>query len=827
MPTIFRHSIRRLRKRPGFTLIAVLSLTIGIGANTAIFSVLDAVIFERQPYHQVDRLFDVYLDQDGFAASPHSYPDYEDLREAARGLAELGGAAMTFVPRDGAEGVELTTGELVSANYFELLGLPMALGRGFEPGDDIEGSGNSVVLSHDHWQREHAGDPNVLGSSMRLNGREYRIVGVAPAGFKGSLKGFLPELFVPVSMDGALSPGEGRLASRTSHWFFVKARLEDDTRIEELDTALSALAGDLEGRFPDAWDSKNGFNLIPTRKVLLNPMIDGFLWAGAGAMMAMVGLVLVIACANLAGFLVARATDRRKETAIQLAMGATRRTLIGHQMLDAALLAGLGGLGGGAFAWVTSRLLAAATMPGGLPLRIPTRFDANVLLFCLGVSLLSALLFGLLPAIRSTRLNPNAVLKDENAGGVAKQRLRGALVIAQIAVCTVLLVGSGLFLRSLVGMQSVDPGFGNEPTALLTYGLPTERWSTPEERRQFREELFRELESQPGVTGIAAIDNLHLNLTNSQGMSLVIDGVQPPPDARYHDADMATVGNRFFEVAGIPVVDGKTFEAQHHAQAPSVAVVSQAFAERFFPGESAVGRNMRRPPVDGAIPDSDGDDRLALERQNIEIIGVVADTAVGVIGEQPKPFVYLSAQQRDRLFYTVLARTEADPVQLAGVMMATARRIEPNIMISESKTMSDHLALQLLPARAFALSFGIFAALALLLALVGLYGIVAMTVAGRTREMGIRISLGAPRGHVVGALMQGGVVLAATGAGLGALGAVLLARTLDRLLYGSAGGDPIVLLGVPALMIGCAALASLLPALRALRIDPASSLRAS
>ncbi|HVS64218.1 MAG TPA: ABC transporter permease [Thermoanaerobaculia bacterium] len=818
---LLRTSLRRLRARPGFTAVAVLSLALGIGANTAMFSVVDAVVLRSQPYADPESLVEIYIDGKSFEYEPLSYPDFLDVRRVTGDLLEgVTGAGYTLAQADKrGGGVEMLAGELVPANYFRLLGIEPPLGRGFEEGEDVgEGASPVVVLSWDRFVQAHGGERSIVGREIRLSGRAYTVVGVAPQSYHGSVRGLAPDFYAPITMDGAFSPDDrGRLQSRTSHWFFVRGRLADGVERAALDTRLAALAAELKQNEPGSWDTANGFTTVPTRQVVMNPMIDKFLYAGGALLMALVVMVLTITCANLASFLLARAADQRKEVAIRSALGATRRQLVAQQMADAAILALLGGSIGVTVASALVSLLGSRPLPVAIPIRLQAAVDARMLIFSLAVTLLSALLFGLAPALQSTRVEAAPVLKDEGTGGGSKkQRLRSGLVIGQVALSTLLLVVAGLFLRSLSAMQEVDPGFAQAPTAILNFGIPHSHGDAAQ-RRAFIDSLVAEVASMPEVEAVGTIDNLHLNVTNTQSVRFNIDGLEPPEGAEAHLADYAWADGGFFDAAGVRIVEGRPFDSRDRRtleegerEAATVAVVSQAFVDRYLPDRPALGQVLHRP-----------------DRGDVEIVGVASDTMVRLLGEEPRPFVYLSAEQADQVNTTLVARTGGDATALVARILTRARTLEPELMVLESRTVEDHLATQLFPSRALAAAFVVFGALALMIAAIGLYGVVSFTVAARAREIGIRMSLGASAGSVVRLLMRGGAALVLLGGVTGIVLALVVSRVAGSLLFRIDTQDPLVFFSVPAILLLVAGVATLLPTLRALQVSPSSTLRAS
>jgi predicted permease len=485
---------------------------------------------------------------------------------------------------------------------------------------------------------------------------------------------------------------------------------------------------------------------------------------------------------------------------------------VGQLLTETTLLSLLGGAAGVALGQGLLALLLGADLPLPIPLTLDLGLDANVLGFSLLVSVAAGLLLGLAPALQTTNPDVSATIKDETAGvgrggGLT---LRNALVVLQVATSVILLVGAGLFLRSFQRIQTVDPGFGREPSAILTIMLPGTRYSD-EEGARFEKRLEERLLQVPGVTAVGATSNLHLNTLNTQNMEVNVDGIEPPEGRDSHMVDRATVSAGFFEAAGVRLLRGRNFEASDHPDSPKVAIVNEALVEKFWPGQDPLGRMLRRP--------DEGDDDLI-------VVGVAATAKVRSLGEAPRPFVYVPFSQRYTSFLTVVAKTGADPERTAIDLMAASRELDPELWIWESKTMARHLGIVLLPARLSALLLSAFAALALALASIGLYGIVSYSVSQRSREVGIRMSLGADGGSVVGMLMGSGLKLAGVGAAVGILASVAASPALANLLFGIQTTDVVSFVGMPLLLIAVATLAAYVPARRASRIDPVRALKA-
>ena len=557
------------------------------------------------------------------------------------------------------------------------------------------------------------------------------------------------------------------------------------------------------------WDPAGQFVLLPLTDVLIFPPLDVFIRAAAWLLMVVVGLVLLLACTNLASFLLARALDRRKEIALRLALGASRGSLVRRLLTETTLLSLLAsGAGVGLAVWLLD-LLATADLPLPAPVTLDLRLDGNVLGFTFGVSVVAGFLLGLVPALQSTRPDVAGALRSESAGGgqPGKLRSRNALVVTQLTISLVLLVGAGLFLRSFQRVQSVDPGFGREPSALMTFLAPATRF-TPDEARVYTRRLLDRFRALPGVEAVGAISNLHLNPLSQRSSDFNVDGFEPPTDHGAFMADRAEVEPGFFEAAGIEIVRGRNFDDADRPDTQSVVIVSEAMARRFWTDGDAVGRLVRRR-----------DDPSWL------VVGVASDAKVRTLGESPRNMIYLPYSQRFTPSLTVVARTSIDPERTALALLTASRELDPDLWVLETKTMDRHLALMRLPQQLSAFVLSAFGVLALALAAVGLYGVVSYGVARRTREIGIRKALGADGPRVVRLLVAGGLKLVVIGGALGLALAVVATRLLGGLLFEIDALDPLTFVGVP-LVLGVAALvAAYLPARRASRVSPVVALR--
>ncbi len=809
-----RYASRRLTQSPGFTAVAVLSLALGIGANTAIFSLVNAIILKEPPFESPEELVNIYMQYPDSDFNTFSYPDYLDLLDGTSEVfSEVAASQFAIIQIDREGGIEIHPGEVVTGNYFTLLGIEAVIGRTLLPEDDeAEGAHPVVMLEHGYWQRAYGGDPEVVGREIRMGGRSYTIVGVTPESYTGTVRGLVPAVFAPFMMVNELMPMGGNvLENRGSHSALIKARLEPGITVVHAQSVVDGVAAHLTEQAPEDWDLDAGIMIVPTRGVIVIPPLDRFILAAAWLLMVVVGLVLLMACTNLASFLLARGLDRRKEIALRLALGATRRTLVGQLLTETMLLGLAGGVAGVAFAVGLIRLLLSADLPLPVPITLDLGLDGMVLGFSLLVSLLAGVVLGLAPAVQSTKPDVATTLKDESAGGGqrGKSTLRNVLVVAQVAASLVLLVGAGLFLRSFQRVQSVDPGFGREPAAIMTFLVPTNRYSE-DEGRVFTRTLLERFEQLPGVEAVGLIGNIHLNASGRiYNYSINVEGVEPPPGRDFHIVDYSPVDPGFFDAAGIGIIRGRNFNDQDLPDSPRVAVINQVMARRFWPGQDPIGRTIHRE-----------------DAEDLTVVGVATDTKIRSIGEEPRSFIYRPYSQAYAPFLTVLARTSLDPEQTALDLLAAGRELDPELWVWQAKTMKQHLGIMLLPARLSAVILSAFSVLALALAAIGLYGIVSYAVSRRTREVGIMMSLGADHATVIRMLMSSGLKLVAIGGVIGLVMAFAAAKLVSGLLFNVSSFDLTTFLSVPLVLGAAAMLAAYIPARRASRVDPASALRA-
>ncbi|HKE86672.1 MAG TPA: ABC transporter permease [Vicinamibacterales bacterium] len=810
-----RYGLRMLRKHAGFTAMAVLSLGIGIGANTTIFSIVNAVLLRPVPLGHPEELVTLYERNQETAFSSLSYPDIKDVRDgAASAFTGIAASTIAIAQIDEPGGAVSVVGEAITGGSFSVLGIEPQLGRPILAEDETAHA-TVVMLSHGFWQRRFGGDRSVLGRELRLNGRPYTIVGIAPAEYRGGIPVITPAFYVPMIMLDDLM-GVEMLDARGVHNSFARARLARGVTRAQAETVVARVAASLTGKRPDGWVPNSGFTLYPTANVRIHPQLDQILRAAAGLLLVVVGLLLLLACTNLTSFMLARALDRRREVCLRLAVGATRGALIRQLLVESLLLC----MGGGAMGLALAVGLLNALLGADLHLPYGIGLDVlgldpgpnwNVLTFAAGISVLAGALLGLVPALQSTRPDVAATLKTDNAtvGAVGPLRWRNALVIAQITVSLVLLVGAGLFLRSWQQMLGVDPGFGRPPSAILSIFLPTSKFTADEARRQTRL-LLERFGALPGVEAVGVTNDLPLDTSNTV-IRFTVDGHVPPPGQDTFSADLAAIDGAFFDAAGVALLQGRTFSDLDTPNSEPVAIVSKATALRYWPAGDAVGRLMR----------------ASGERQtHLRVVGVAGDVDVRTRGESPRDMIYVPFTQRDndprRSF---VARTSADASQLGLTLLKAGREIDPDLRVMETKTMAQHLAVTRMPAEVIALVMSVFGGLGLGLAALGLYGVVSYTVTTRTREVGIRMALGARAGVVVRLLASQGMRIVLIGGTIGMALSLGVMRLANGLLFGVETFDPFTLVTAPVVLGTTACLAAYLPARRASRVSPLAALR--
>ena len=815
-----RGGLRMLKKSPGFTFVAVLSLALGIGANTAIFTIINAVFLHPLPVEEPARLAEVFT-RDTLTVNTNanlqltgtSLPNYEDYRDQNSVFTGLGMISFPIPLNWGgqAEPQQLNA-SLVSGNFFDVLGVKPYRGRTFiADGDKKLGANPEVVLSYSLWARRFGSDEKFIGQTITLNGTAYTVVGVAPPGFKGIFSLGRPDLlWIPITMRDYVLTGQLKALenNRRFRWLSIVGRLKPQADIAQAQAALKTIAASLEKEYPRDNKGRTVELFSLNESALGINQRKQFSLAG-GVLMGVVGLVLLIACVNLANLLLAQAAKREKELSIRAAMGAGRFRLVRQLLTESTVLSLLGGLAGLVVAYWGRNVLWSFRPPFLLEGSIDLSFDARVLGFTLLISLLTGLIFGVIPAIKASGTDINEILKTGGRGaalGWTHNRLRGALVILEIAFALLALVGSGLFLRSMQNAQQYNPGFESQNLFQLRFDLGALRYDADRGQQFFRDVIER-AKTVPGVVSASVSTN---GVFGGGFLGTIFrEGEQTDPNNRGTLVNFDNVTPGHFETMHIPLISGRDFTDFDRENTTRVAVINEAMAKMLWPGQEPLGK--RFAIVTG--PDL------------LQVIGVVGTTVIGQIGEEPQPIAYLPMRQQYSPFGTLVVRTNANPEPLIGAVRTQIQPIDKNLAFTNGQTVQQILGQGLWAARMGAALLGLFGALALILASIGIYGVLAYSVAQRTSEIGLRMALGAQPRQVLGLVLKQGMLLALIGAGVGVLIALPVARMAGSLLYGVSATDPLTYVGITLFLMLIALLACYLPAQHATRIDPLKALR--
>jgi predicted permease len=805
-----RYAWRTLLKSPGFTVTAVLTLALGIGVNATIFSLLKGAVLRPLPgVRDADELVMIVNKTPAGRATSLSHPDYRLFRDENEAFSGL--TASTLVPLslsgDAADGAERVWGEFVTGNLFHVFGVPAALGRTLLPADDTAGGEPVAVLSHGFWQRRFGSDPAVVGQTMRLNGRPVTVVGVAAPGYRGSIAGLVLDVFLPISSWPLIRPFDNPadiMQKWTHQWFIVYGRLKPGVGLTEARASMSTLARSIAREHPND-DLRQRGVVEPLWKAPHGGQT--YMFPILAPLMVAVGLVLVVACANVATLLLVRGTLRRRELAVRAALGAAPKRLLRQLLTESLLLAVLGaGVGFVLAVWV-SEGLASPPVPTPFPIALDTRPDGMVYGFTALIAVASAVLFGLLPALTASKSELVPALKDElvvrhsRLGGV-----RDVLVVGQVAISLLLLVGAGLLLRSADNARRADPGFDPKNVLLVTLDLQPNGYDE-DESRDFFIRLGERVAMLPGVESVAFAHMLPLGVFGAPSRSIEVEGYQ-----RDRDQDMGfhynVVSPGYFETLGIPLDRGRDFTSADGASSRDVVIVNETLARTFWPGREPIGR------------------RIEVSDRWREVVGVARDAKYVRLAEEPQPFFYLPSLQNSETEMTLHVRTAGGPATAAAAVREAVQGLDPHLPLLELGTLEDRLEFSLFGYDMGSTFLAAAGVLALLLACIGLYGVVAYSASQRTRELGVRVALGATRREILALVLGRGMRLIMIGIVLGMAAALVLTSLLGSLLFGVGSTDPATFVATGLLLAAVALLACYIPARHATRVDPLIALRA-
>ena len=799
------YSVRMLLKRPSLTAVAIIAIALGIGANTAIFSVVNTVLLQPLPFEQPQQLVMLAAEQRDQALDGRgsfSVPDFVDIQKQSKTLEYVAThqGTGTIVTEGGDP--ERLLGAAVSADYFPLLRVKPVLGRVFTHDEDKPGAPSVIVLSHSLWQRRFGGDPNIIGREVNIGGKTT-VVGVLPAGFQYPISDEQQDFWEPIF--SATFMTKDLREERAQRILSIIARLKPGLTLDQAKAELDLLSRQIEQQSPIS-NTNTIFNAVSMHEDITRDYRSALL-----VMLGAVGLVLLIACANVANLLLARAAARQKEVAIRMALGASRARIASQLLTESVLLSLAGGALGLLLAsWGMDLLVAYG--PADVPRLRHVSLDRSVLLFTLAISTLTGIVFGLAPALHASRPDPGNMLKDATRGVShgGRSRMRSALIVSEVALSLMLLVGAGLLINSFWRLLQTDAGY--DPKGVLAVDVPLSRakYTNPEQRSAAFEQLISRMKALPGVRDASVVSNVPLTDRDIE-LSFQVEGREPYKPGNEAVADYTVVGSDYFRTMNIAVQRGRVFANSDTANTPQAIVVSEAFVKRYFPDEEPIGRRI---VFDGPT------------KTPREIIGVVADIRRNGLDAEAEPEMYVSHVQNPERRLNLVIRTDSqDGSQLTQSARAEVKAFDPDQIIWRTETLEQLLGTSVAPRRFNMMLLGIFAGVALVLAAVGLYGVMSYSVTWRTHEIGIRMALGAKRGDVLRLVVRQGMIMALIGLVIGLIGALSLSRVMTSMLHGVSPTDPLTFAGVSIVLLGVALLACLIPARRATRVDPIVALR--
>src|SRR5688572_10019567 len=792
-----RYGFRSLLKRPGFTVIALIALALGIGANTAIFSLVNAVVLQPLPYAEPDRLVWVWGNFPGGNRASVSPPDFYDFRGQNKTFEQFAASfslpAPVNITGSGGEPERLNA-SVITGNYLQALGATPALGRGFSLDNEKSGNDQVTILSNALWERRFAGDPGIINQRINLDGKSFEVIGVMP---KDALFPQQADLWVPMNADA--DPG---MKVRAAHFLRPLGRLKPGVTLAQAQADTDTIAAQLAKQYPE---SNTGWSL---RLESLRERLIGSSRTTVFVLFGAVGFVLLIACANVANLLLVRAAGRQKEVALRTALGASRWRIVRQLLTESLLLAICGGVLGALIAAWGIDLLVKLTADS-LPSTVDVKIDATVLAFTLVISVVTGLLFGVLPALRTVKLSLTDALKEggrTSGEGTIRNLTRSVLVVAESAIAVLVLVGAGLLIRSFIALQNTNPGFDTNNVLTMRVDLARAKYNTPEKTANFFQELERRISGLPGVESAGLITELPLT-RQANDAPFIVEG-RPPvrPDERF-GADFRRVNQNYFQSLQIPLLRGRNFTEQEVSDAAKVIVVSEQLVSVAFPNEEPLGKRLL----------------MVIDDDPYEIVGVVGDIRHRSLEFQPYSAIYIPTRQPGRT--NLVIRTQGDPMSLVPAIRKEVQAMDPDQPIAAIRTMGEWVDRSVAAPRYRTTLFGLFALLAMVLAATGIYGVMSYSVAQRTHEIGVRMALGARRIDVLKLVVRQGMLLVVIGLALGLVGAFALTRVMESLLFGVTAKDPITFVAVAGLLAAVAFIACYLPARRATKVDPLTALR--
>ncbi|HJX01104.1 MAG TPA: ABC transporter permease [Terriglobales bacterium] len=813
-----RYGIRQLRKARGFTLIAILTLALGIGANTAIFTVVNTIFLHPLPVKDPDHLMGIFTtDQRNRGGLntflPISQPNAKDVAERSRSFESVmmytgAGVSMTI---DGKP--QAFAAELVSANFFDVLGVQAALGRTFRADEDDAGSEGAIVLSHGLWQRYFASNPNVIGKRVLLNGQGFTVVGVAPRGFKGTAVLGGADMWLPMATHDQVLAGVLREMYNDRRFlnFSAVGRLKPGVTVDQARAELQSVGSQLEHDYPTP-NKGRSFTVVPLLKSTLNPNVQGVAERAGQLMMGVVGLVLLIACANISNLLLARAAGRKREISIRLAIGASRRRIITQLLTESILLALAGGVVGLGVAFLARDLLWSFRPPFlQQATNMELSLDSYVLLFSLAISIATGVIFGLMPALQASRPNLVTELKERAGSETFSGRrfsARSAFVVLQFALSLVALIGAGLFLVSLRNAQKIDPGFDTHNLGMLSFDFGALNYDAPRQR-EFQRRALEAVQTVPSITSLTLSTNVPLFGGTAISRSVFPEGEEGTSTRNGILTQTDNIAPDYFKTLGIPIMRGRQFDSSDREDSPKVAIINEAAARRFWPNQDAVGKRFKFFGLD----------------YYVQVVGVARDAKYITLGEEPTPYMYLPLIQTPSPALTLFFRSGGDPRTVLASVRERVQALDRNLPLTNVSPIGEVISQALWAAKFSAGLLSIFAALAMILAAIGVYGVVAYSVGQRIREIGIRMALGARREDILGMIVRQSSASLAIGLAVGLVSAFGMARLITNLLYGVGAGSPIPFALLPALLALVGLIATYIPARRATKVNPIVALR--